>query len=358
MLFEYFEWWHFLALFGAGLLSGAVSPVFGIGGGLLNVPILLIAFEGLLIKQIGLSNVEANPSLLGSTASATSLGVIMFTALSGSISYIREKRIDYKIALRFMIFAIPGALSGGIFSKWLVAYTVPPKFMIHTNLVDLSDRITAILAEAQGVNKDIFQIIFGATMIAIALYKMSMITRDWINKRRGILQEEKDCMELECDEEQKNRPWWKQTVFYRDFEDKRGIKFKYRAKLLPGIFIAIVGGFIGAVLGLGGGVIYVPILTMALGMPAPIATATSTFTILFATPFAVLTRSLDLFGAGAVSIQWDIVLLMAAGAVITANIIPRFLHKVKSEAILVGFWSLASFAAVRVLLKALDVIDW
>ncbi|MCE7741575.1 MAG: sulfite exporter TauE/SafE family protein [Candidatus Heimdallarchaeota archaeon] len=195
-------------------------------------------------------------------------------------------------------------------------------------------------------------------MIAIALYKMSMITRDWINKRRGILQEEEDCMELECDEEQKNRPWWKQTVFYRDFEDKRGIKFKYRAKLLPGIFIAIVGGFIGAVLGLGGGVIYVPILTMALGMPAPIATATSTFTILFATPFAVLTRSLDLFGAGAVSIQWDIVLLMAAGAVITANIIPRFLHKVKSEAILVGFWSLASFAAVRVLLKALDVIDW
>ena len=331
MLFEHFELWHFFALFGAGLLTGAISPVFGIGGGLLNVPILLIAFEKLLITQIGEAEYAANPSLLGSTAGATSLGVIVFTALSGSISYIREKRIDYKIALRFMIFAIPGAASGGIFSKWLVT----------TN-----------------VDKDIFQIIFGATMIAIALYKMGTIIANWVRNKSSTVEEEEDCFEPECIEEETVKPWWKQTVFYRDFEDKRGVGFKYRAKLLPGIFIAAVGGFIGATLGLGGGVIYVPILTMAMGMPAPIAAATSTFTILFATPFGVLTRSLDLFGAGATSIQWDIVILMAAGTVITANIIPRFLHKVKSELILIGFWSLAIFAAIRVLLKALDIIDW
>ncbi len=331
MLFEYFQWWHYLALFGVGLLTGAVSPTFGIGGGLLNVPILLIAFEGLLISQIGQANYDANPSLLGSTASATSLGVIVFTALSGSISYIREKRIDYQVAFRFMIFAIPGAVSGGIFSKWLVT---------------------------QDVDKDIFQIIFGATMITIAMYKMTTILLSWLKKRSGKINEEDECQDIECDEEQKNRPWWQQTVIYRDFEDKRGVKFKYKSKLLPGVFIAIIGGFVGATLGLGGGVIYVPILTMALGMPAAIAVATSTFTILFATPFAVVIRSLDLFGAGAVSIQWDIVILMAAGTVITANIIPRFLHKIKSEAILMGFWSLATFAAIRVLLKSLSVIDW
>ncbi len=332
-MFEYFVWWHYLALFAAGLLSGAVSPTFGIGGGLLNVPILLIAFEGLLIDKVGGQEaVDANPSLLGSTASATSLGVIVFTALSGSISYIREKRIDYQVAIRFMIFAIPGALSGGIFSKWLVT---------------------------QNVNKDIFQIIFGATMIAIALYKMTTIAMGWVKKRTGNLEnKEEDCMNIECDEEQEARPAWKRTVLYRDFKDKRDVGFKYKAKLIPGIFIAIIGGFIGATLGLGGGVIYVPILTMAMGVPAAIAVATSTFTILFATPFAVLTRSLPMFGAGAVSIQWDIVILMAAGTVIMANIVPRFLHKIKSDVILIGFWSLATFAAIRVLLHALDVIDW
>lgn len=331
MLFEYFQWWHYLALFGAGLLSGAISPTFGIGGGLLNVPILLIAFEGLLINQIGQANYDANPSLLGNTASATSLGVIIFTALSGTLSYVREKRIDYKIALRFMVFAIPGAISGGFFSTWLVA---------------------------QKVNKDIFQIIFGATMITIALYKMFMIGMDWLRKRSGNQKNKEECIDIECDEKQKNRPWWKQTVFYSNFEDKRGIKFKYKAKLIPGIFLVIIGGFIGATLGLGGGVIYVPILTMSMGIPAAIATATSTFTILVSIPFAVLIRSLNLFGVEAVAIQWDIVILMSLGTVITATIIPRYLHKVKSEAILIGFWSLAIFAALRVLLKALDIIDW
>lgn len=328
-MFEFFPWWVYFALFAAGLLSGAVSPTFGIGGGLLNVPILLIAFKWLLLPKIGFDE-----DLLGATVTATSLGVIIFTALSGSFSYVREKRIDYSLAFRFMIFALPGAISGALFSQWLAS---------------------------QDVNKDVFQIIFGATMITIALYKMVTIFISWNKKRKGLVKNIEDCLEEDCDKEQMQRPWWKKTVFYRNFEDKRGVKFNYRAKLIPGIFIAIVGGFVGATLGLGGGVIYVPILTMAIGIPAGIATATSTFVILFVTPFAVLIRSFDIFGPdtfAAASIQWDIVFLMAAGAIITANIVPRFLHKIKSEIILAGFWTLATFAALRVLLKALDTIEW
>ena len=82
---------------------------------------------------------------------------------------------------------------------------------------------------------------------------------------------------------------------------------------------------------------------------------------MIATPFAVLLRSFDIFGPNtfsAASIQWDIVFLMAAGTIITANIVPRFLHKIKSELILTGFWALAIFAALRVLLRALGLISW
>ncbi len=308
VLFADFQWWTYIALFGAGLVSGAVSPTFGIGGGLLNVPILLLGFSYLL---------GSDP---GSTATATSLGVILFTALSGSISYIRERRIDFRIALTFMIFAIPGAVSGGLFSNWL---------------------------KEQNYETDVFQIIFACTMIVIAIYKITTIFLQRRKKKKDLISEDDECMELECDEEQQNKPLWKQTVLYRDFEDKRGIKFTYKAKLIPGIFIASVGGFIGATLGLGGGIIYVPILTMALGIPAAIATATSTFTILFATPFAVGIRSIDNI------IRWDIVFCMAAGTVITANIVPRFLHKIKSEFILTGFWVIAIGAAIRLLIKVL-----
>lgn len=312
VLFADFQWWTYIALFGAGLVSGAVSPTFGIGGGLLNVPILLLGFSSLLGSEPG------------STATATSLGVILFTALSGSISYIRERRIDFRIAFTFMIFAIPGAVSGGLFSNWL---------------------------KKQEYEIDIFQIIFACTMIVIALYKITTIYIERRKKKKGILVEDEECMKLECDEEQLNKPTWRQTVLYRDFEDKRGVKFVYSAKLIPGIFIASIGGFIGATLGLGGGVIYVPILTMALGIPAAIATATSTFTILFATPFAVGIRSIDNV------IRWDIVFCMAAGTIITATIIPRFLHKIKSELILTGFWILAIGAAIRLLIKVLTSIS-
>jgi uncharacterized membrane protein YfcA len=306
LLFGDFQWWTYLALFGAGLVSGAISPTFGIGGGLLNVPILLLGFSSLL---------GSNP---GNTATVTSLGVIIFTSLSGTISYIREKRIDYSIALRFIIFATPGAISGGIFSNWL---------------------------KEQEVDIDLFQIIFAVTMITIALYKIFTIF--WgMYKKRINNQKNGNNESIETNEEE-NIPNWRKTTFYRDFQDKRGVHFKYKAKLMPGIFIAILGGFVGATLGLGGGVIYVPVLTMAMGIPAGIATAISTLTIFISIPIATGIRSIN------DTIRWDIVFIMAAGTVITANIVPRFLHKIKSEWILTGFWILVIAAAIRILIKVL-----
>ena len=83
-------------LFLTGILVGAVSPTFGIGGGLITVPILILFF-----------------GMDGNLATATSLGLIIFTTLSGTIAYYVEKRIDFKLAGIFMIFAVPGTLIGG-----------------------------------------------------------------------------------------------------------------------------------------------------------------------------------------------------------------------------------------------------
>ncbi|MHA1201015.1 MAG: sulfite exporter TauE/SafE family protein [Candidatus Heimdallarchaeaceae archaeon] len=323
-IFVGFEWWHYLLLFGAGLISGAISPTFGIGGGLLNVPILLLGFESLLKTYISASG---DPNLaVGDVATVTSLGVIVVTALSGSISYIREKRIDFRIAITFMIFAIPGAISGALFSNLFI--------------------------KKQNVEIDLYQIIFAFTMILIATYKITTIIISWSKKKRGIPVKEKIIDKVEIEESQKDKPWWLHTVLYRELEDKRGTKFEYKAKLVPGVLIATVGGFIGSLLGLGGGVIYVPILTMGLGLPAAVATATSTFTILFATPFGLGLRLI--LGS---YIHWGIVICMAAGTLITANIVPRFIHKIKSEVILTGFWIIAIFAAVRVLIEVLTDIS-
>ncbi|MHA1867038.1 MAG: sulfite exporter TauE/SafE family protein [Candidatus Heimdallarchaeaceae archaeon] len=289
-----------LGLFGLGLLIGAISPTFGIGGGLLTVPLLILLYD-----------------FSGEVATATSLGVIIFTSLSGSLAYIREKRIDFKIAFAFMIFAIPGSVSGALVSRWL---------------------------KSQNYEIDYFQYIFAGTMIVIAIYKIATIFFQSKNKTSEKNVEEKVENEKEGLKKVKLREKFTVT---RSFDDKRGLHFEYKTKLFPEVIIAFVGGFIGAMLGLGGGVIYVPILTMVLGIPAGIATATSTFTILFANPFAVALRWS--------SIQWNYVLFLSIGTIISANIVPKFLHKIKSKWILTGFWTIAILAAIRLLLKVSGV---
>jgi uncharacterized membrane protein YfcA len=317
-IFVGFEWWHYLLLFVAGLISGTISPAFGIGGGLLNVPILLIGFPFLLETFV---SATGDPSLtIGDVATVTSLGVIIVTSLSGSISYIREKRTDFRVAITFIIFAIPGSISGALFSNLFI--------------------------KKQDIEIDLYQIIFAITMILISIYKITMIIINWSKKRQGIPAKETIISKDEIAESQKNKPWWLHTVLYRELEDKRGTKFKYKSKLIPGVLIATLGGFLGALLGLGGGVIYVPILTMGLGIPIAVATATSYLTILIATPFGLGIRLI--LGS---YIHWGIIICMAAGTLITANIVPRYIHKIKSEVILTGFWLLAISAAIRVLLK-------
>lgn len=288
-----------LGLFGLGIVIGAISPTFGIGGGLLTVPALLLIYG----QRYGFT---------GETATATSLGVIIFTSLGGTIAYIREKRIDFKVASLFMLFAIPGSVSGALFSRWM---------------------------GAKDFSFDPFQYTFAGVMIAIALYKLVSILKGRGGKTEGT-DRQADGMP--------DGPVSQKSVLVRRLVDRRGIEFEYTVRLFPGVFIAFAGGFLGAMLGLGGGVVYVAILAMALGVPTVIATATSTFTILVANPFAVVLR----FS----SIEWGWVVALAAGTIISASIVPRFLHRVRSEWILTGFWTIAILAAVRLLLKVSGVM--
>lgn len=51
----------------------------------------------------------------------TSLAVVFFNALSGTIAYIRQKKVYYDAAIRFSVATLPGAILGSYFSYYFTS---------------------------------------------------------------------------------------------------------------------------------------------------------------------------------------------------------------------------------------------
>ncbi|MFP3416570.1 sulfite exporter TauE/SafE family protein, partial [Bacillus sp. SIMBA_074] len=78
--------------------AGVIGSIAGLGGGIFFVPALLF-----------LVNMYMPGSMSPQVATATSLLVIAVTALSSSITYLKQKKVDIQSALLFFIGSAPGA---------------------------------------------------------------------------------------------------------------------------------------------------------------------------------------------------------------------------------------------------------
>lgn len=73
-----------------GVVAGVIGSIAGLGGGIFFVPALMF-----------FANWYEPGSMPPQVAAATSLLVIAVTALSSSISYIKQKKVDMQSALLF-----------------------------------------------------------------------------------------------------------------------------------------------------------------------------------------------------------------------------------------------------------------
>lgn len=92
-----------LFLFFIGLIVGAYATLIGVGGGIILVPVLLLLY----------------PTEKSEFITSTSLVVVFFSALSGTLAYARMKRINYKSGLIFSAGAIPGAILGALATTYI-----------------------------------------------------------------------------------------------------------------------------------------------------------------------------------------------------------------------------------------------
>lgn len=179
-----------------GISVGAFGTLIGAGGGFLLVPILALMYP------------EEPPELIASI----SLAVVFFNALSGSISYARMKRIDYRAGLAFSAASIPGAILGA--------------------------RTTA------SIERSTFDLLLGIMLVFGSIAMLLLGSR------------------IAPDAGAHNAP-----------------APASRRRLALGAAISFVVGYISTLLGIGGGIIHVPLLVFALGFPVHAATATSHFVL-------------------------------------------------------------------------------
>jgi uncharacterized protein len=205
------------------------------------------------------------------TITSITLTVAFFSAVSGSVAYSHLKRIDYRSGLLFSLAAVPGAIIGAA--------------------------VTGML------NRHVFQIIFGIVLFLVAAYLLAKPERHQVS----------DVV--------------KAGHTSRKIVDSHGKEYNYSFSLMTGIGIAFVIGFIGGLLGIGGGILHVPALTQILGFPTHIATATSQLVVAVSTLSAIVERIFA--GVYVESILKSVVL--SAGAIIGAQFGARFSHNVSEK---------------------------
>lgn len=171
---------------------------------------------------------RSSPALI----TAISLVAVFFNAGSGSIAYFRMRRVDYRSGIVFALCTLPGAVVG----------------------VLVADRIS----------RPTFDVIMGVVLAGLAV---------WLLRGRE---------EPHGHDDRKGSP--------RRIIDREGTEYTYRANVKLGAVLSVFVGFLSSFLGIGGGVVHVPLLVAVLGFPTHIATATSHFVLAIMALVATLTH--------------------------------------------------------------------
>jgi uncharacterized membrane protein YfcA len=93
-----------LAYLAVGAFAGLLAGLFGIGGGLVIVPVLVITFESLKFA----------PEVLTHMAVATSLASIVFTSISSVRTHHQKGAVDWPIVKQLSIGILLGAVLGAL----------------------------------------------------------------------------------------------------------------------------------------------------------------------------------------------------------------------------------------------------
>lgn len=220
--------------------------------------------------------------------------VILANSASGTLAYARMKRIDYRSGVQFALAAVPGAFFGAFLTRYI------PR---------------------RG-----FDLAFGLLMVAASAFL--------VFKPKG----------QSAPHETQGR-----FIVKRIILDAQGLRHEFSFNPWIGIGVSVVVGVISNILGIGGGIIHVPIMVHVLNFPVHLATATSHFVLVFTS----LAGTGEHLVSGDLPRVWDKAIPLAVGAVIGAQFGAALARRIHGRWILVGLAGALAIAGVRIFLRSL-----
>ncbi len=194
--------------------------VLGLGAGTYGV---LIGTGGGLVLMAALLLIYPHES--PERLTAISLAVIFFNSVLGSGAQAHMKRIDYKSGFLFAAATVPGAIFGVLTTPY--------------------------------VSRHLFDAVFSSFLI---ISGVMLLVKPKFDGKEHAKTHKKSAYEIT-----------------RHLTGTDGVSFEYSYNPVLGIVLSFLVGYLSGLLGIGGGIIRVPIMAYLLNFPAHLATATSYF---------------------------------------------------------------------------------
>ncbi|MCF6273228.1 MAG: sulfite exporter TauE/SafE family protein [Rhodobacteraceae bacterium] len=230
---------NMFVLLGLGGLVGMLSGIFGVGGGFLMTPILIM---------IGIP-----PAV----AVATEANQIVASSFSGVLAHFKRMTVDIKMGVVLLIGGLVGATVGVEIFKYLKSI----------GQVELLVTLSYV----------VFLGLIGGLMFIESLNAIRK------SKKPGVLPK-------------KRRHNWIHGLPFKMRFRTSGLYIS----VIPPLLVGVVVGILAAIMGVGGGFIMVPAMIYMLGMPTKVVVGTSLFQIMFVTAYTTLSHAMQNFTVDAI----------------------------------------------------------
>jgi uncharacterized membrane protein YfcA len=273
-------------LAGTGFAAGLLGAMLGVGGGFIIVPILTTVM-GLPIQF----------------AIGSSLVSIVINACTATSVYIRKHMTNLKLGFLLSCTLVPGAVAGAFLAAKL--------------------------------SSPILTVIFGALMIYVAYLMMPK-------------KHKKPALTMAPIHEKSHAPHaWLDGCYFDPAVDE---EISYRVhRPVTGMVTGFFGGVISSLLGVGGGIINVPVMNQLMKVPVKATIATSSLLLCFTTMTGSLIYAFN--GYVVPFIVAPLIISVYVGARLGA----AFAHRARSNALMVIFTVFLLVMAAVMILKALNI---